>query len=60
MGLDMYLNRKTYIGLGVKAHVQLFKVEKDDVLVPMPFNDSKVKYIEEEVGYWRKANAIHK
>jgi hypothetical protein len=26
----------------------------------MPFNDSKVKYIEEEVGYWRKANAIHK
>ena len=27
---------------------------------PLPIDFSKVSYIEEQIGYWRKANAIHK
>lgn len=60
MGLDMYLHRKTYV-----KNWQYDPDEKHEVTVKLngeqhPFIDvSKVVYIEEEVGYWRKANAIH-
>jgi len=61
MGLDMYLYKKHYVKnwdhnpperkttltvkLGGKKHPEI--------------NTKKVSYIQEEVGYWRKANAIH-
>ena len=58
MGLDMYLERKTY--------VQSFRDdEKYQVTVtkngkPTSIDPDQVTYITEEVGYWRKANHIHK
>jgi hypothetical protein len=62
MGLDMYLSKKTY----VKQWDHQSPEEKYDVVVTKGGNvvegikASRVKYIEEEIGYWRKANAIHK
>lgn len=60
MGLDMYLIRKKYIGAeyehrNVKGEI---KITINDVELPIDFN--KISYIDEKVGYWRKANAIHK
>jgi hypothetical protein len=62
MGLDMYLSKKTY----VKQWDHQSPEEKYEVVVTKggkPVDGIKakrVKYIEEEVGYWRKANQIHK
>jgi hypothetical protein len=62
MGLDMYLNKKTY----VKQWDHQSPEEKYEVVVTKggkpveAIKASRVKYIEEEVGYWRKANQIHK
>ena len=54
MGLDMYLDREIYIGND-------YKEEKDQVVIDVPgVNQSKVSAIIEHVGYWRKANAVHK
>lgn len=60
MGLDMYLVRKKYIGAeyehrNVKGTIYITIGDKQ---IPIDFN--RVRYIEESVGYWRKANAIHK
>jgi hypothetical protein len=61
MGLDMYLSKKTY----VKQWDHQSAEEKFEVTVTRGGNEyesiksSRVKYIEEEVGYWRKANQIH-
>lgn len=51
MSLDMYLNKKTYVGssrdklkiTGVKSRIDI----------------ARVVYIVEDIAYWRKANAIH-
>ena len=62
MGLDMYLYRKTYVKnwdhmkkeathqIGVKLNKKKHPI----------INLKKITYIVEEIGYWRKANAIHK
>lgn len=60
MGLDMYLTKKIYIGANyehnhVKGEINLTKDNK-----PIKVNLSKVTYIEESAGYWRKANQIHR
>lgn len=58
MGLDMYLTKKTYVGNKYKKPEEMVKV-----IVPKEIgkiNEAKITYIEEEAGYWRKANAIHK
>lgn len=61
MGLDMYLNKKTY----VKNWNHQTPEEKHEVIVKKngivrkDIDPEKVSYIEEEVGYWRKANMIH-
>ena len=60
MGLDMYLSKKNYVGamydfLNVKGTIDITIGDKK-----LPINFNRVSYIEEEVGYWRKANAIHK
>jgi len=59
MGLDMSLIRKRY----VKNWDHYSPEERTEVTLtvggkPVPLGD--VTYIEEQVGYWRKANAIHK
>lgn len=53
MGLDMYLDKKIYIGNNY-AHNRKTKIAIKGV------NSDKVKYIIEEAYYWRKNNAIHK
>ena len=60
MGLDMYLTRKKFVGAeyehrNVKGEINISINGKD-----LPINFNKVSYIEESVGYWRKANQIHK
>ena len=62
MGLDMYLSKKTY----VRQWDHQSPEEKYEVVVtkggkPVDgIKASRVKYIEEEIGYWRKANQIHR
>jgi hypothetical protein len=55
MGLDQYLNKKIYIGNQYRKPEEKTKVVSPDGHV----KEDKVKYIIEEAGYWRKANAIH-
>lgn len=52
MGLDMYLNAKRYL------HDDNLISELSEKFPEL--GDSKIKHITAEVGYWRKANAIHK
>ncbi len=59
MGLDMYLERKIYIG-GKWEHNQIsgdFNIYKRGLKLPLELKD--VQYVVQEVCYWRKANAIH-
>ena len=60
MGLDQYLTKKIYVGAEYKHRKVTGKVE---ILVngnPLQINFNKISEIEERVGYWRKANHIHK
>lgn len=62
MGLDMYLYKKSYILSGdwfKEEHRESVVVTKGGTEHPN-IKSNRVKYITEEVGYWRKANAIHK
>jgi hypothetical protein len=57
MGLDMYLYRNT--------RVKNYDFEGNPYEVNVTYKDKEIKLdvptmIEEEVGYWRKANQIHK
>lgn len=59
MGLDMYLNKRTYVGAeyrhrNIKGSIE---ITKDDKPVQIKFD--RISYITERVGYWRKANQIH-
>jgi len=57
MGLDMYLKRKTLLINGVNKQYQI-NVTKNGK--PLPYiNPERINEIEEEVGYWRKFNALH-
>ena len=62
MGLDMYLTRKTY----VKQWSHQTPEEKFEITITKggkPYDGidiSNVTNIDEEVGYWRKANQIHR
>jgi len=62
MGLDMYLNKRIYIGANyehrnVKGAIEI--TEGDDNK-PIKINLSKVSEITERAAYWRKANQIHR
>jgi len=52
MGLDMYLEKRMYIGWDERSKLKITGIKEK-------FNIKNVKGIVEEVGYWRKANAIH-
>lgn len=61
MGLDMYLDKRNY----VKNWPHMSREARTDVRVEREGKPvahiipSRIKYVIEEVAYWRKANAIH-
>ena len=63
MGLDMYLSKRTYIReADRKESRELLKILVK-IFCPdnkLNINPERITYIEEKVGYWRKANQIHK
>lgn len=59
MGLNMYLSKKTYIGANYKYRDVKGKVKITINNIPVNIKFDRISYIEEEVGYWRKANHIH-
>lgn len=62
MGLDMYLYRKSYLFTGGwinEDQREVVSVTKGGDPHPNIKSD-KVRFLIEEVGYWRKANHIHK
>lgn len=60
MGLDMYLNETHYVGLDFEKEGFPRKLADVDFSAVSPRIDAeKVSEIEVQVGYWRKANAIH-
>lgn len=64
MGLDMYLNKRTYVGNKYRKEGQLVRVvvPEDQAGVTFPIKgikDERISEITEQVMYWRKANAIH-
>lgn len=62
MGLDMYLTKKTYVQKwDHHAAEDTYVVEVTKGGQPANhIQPSRVTHIEEQIGYWRKANAIHK
>lgn len=60
MGLDMYLSKRTY----VKNWDHMTPEERHTITVvgrqAAFIKPERISYIEEQVGYWRKANAIHR
>ena len=61
MGLDMYLDKRTYVKQWDHIdETKQYTVEVTRGGEPTNIDPKKVKYIIEEAGYWRKANAIHK
>ena len=61
MGLDMYLNKKTYVQNWKhnpsEEHHQI-EVKRGGV-IRTDIKPSRITYIVEQVGYWRKFNALH-
>ena len=60
MGLDMYLRKKIYVGAEYEHRNVTGNIEIFVNGTPLPVNLKRVSEIEETVGYWRKANSIHK
>jgi hypothetical protein len=62
MGLDMYLYKKNYIRTDefYKEEVRNEVIVKTGGEVDTKIKPNRIRYIVEEVGYWRKANQIHK
>ena len=52
MGLDMYLKAKVYLSYNDEARQKIARL--------IGHAEFEVTHVELEVGYWRKANAIHK
>lgn len=59
MGLDMYLSRRTY----VKNWDYMGPEERHNITISGPaaaiIKTERISRIEEQVAYWRKANAVH-
>lgn len=60
MGLDMYLTKKIYIGAKYEHRAVTGEINLKTKGHPVNINFNRVSEICEEVGYWRKANQIHK
>jgi hypothetical protein len=59
MGLDMYLSKKAYVKNWDHETDGKFLVSVTKDGEPTAVKPERVKYVVEEVMYWRKANAIH-
>lgn len=53
MGLDMYLEKHTYVGNTYKDKAEQVKIVAEGI------KQERITSIVERIGYWRKANAIH-
>lgn len=61
MGLDMYLTKDVYVkNWDHMKPENRWQVSITRGGLPVNVNTSLINYITLEVGYWRKANAIHK
>lgn len=58
MGLDMYLTAEVFVSEYYKDQEELFAYLKDNA--PKGLKGFEPTCVTYEVGYWRKANAIHK
>lgn len=63
MGLDMYLSKKIYVKNWEYTNPdEKYKIDIKQGGQPVDtkiVDPAKVEYVVEQVGYWRKANAIH-
>lgn len=61
MGLDMYLYKKNYMRTDefYKPEYRNEVVVKTGGEIDKNIKPERIKYVVEEVGYWRKANQIH-
>ena len=59
MGLDMYLERRHYIGATYEHREVTGAVDIRVRGIRVPIRLEKLSTISEQVGYWRKANAVH-
>jgi hypothetical protein len=59
MGLDMYLTKRTYVKNW--SHMEPEELYHITIKGQVAINikPERIRYIIEEAGYWRKANAIH-
>ena len=60
MGLDMYLNKKWYVGAEYEHRNVTGKISIKVGETKLKIDFSKISEIVERAGYWRKANQIHK
>ena len=65
MGLDQYLHRKVYVGNQYKKPENQIKIivpegNNTEMFPVGEIDSSKISEITLSVGYWRKANAIHR
>ena len=60
MGLDMYLDKRTYVKYWEHNGDDNYEVKVTKKDEPTKIDPKKVKYIIEEAGYWRKQNQIHR
>jgi hypothetical protein len=60
MGLDMYLTKVTYIGGSYEFRNVTGRIEIRVAGVDVPIEINRLEDIRERVGYWRKANQIHR
>ena len=60
MGLDMYLDKRTYVKYWEHNGDENYEVKVTKAGNPTNIKPKKVKYIIEEAGYWRKQNQIHR
>lgn len=66
MGLDMYLHARSFLPGPPDSHAKGVEAAKIQALFPEldgmkdEFDESIVRSVEIQVGYWRKANHIHR
>ncbi len=60
MGLDMYLDKKIYIGGNYEHNKVTGTIDLKRDGKPVKVNLKQLTYITERAGYWRKCNQIHK
>jgi hypothetical protein len=60
MGLDMYLEKRTYVRQwDFQKPEEQYNVEVTKGGEPVKIDPKRVTYVIEEIGYWRKQNQIH-